>query len=85
MREAKLFVYEMPPETFRLADRTAGYWTSLASVVPRSSREVADLPTRIAETGARLLVLPSLWPLHDAVAASGLDFSMIRMRNAQPR
>jgi Family of unknown function (DUF6886) len=32
-----------------------------------------------------LRVMPSLWQLHDAVVASTLQFSIIRMRNAQPR
>lgn len=32
-----------------------------------------------------LRVVPSLWPLHDAVVVSTLQFSMIRMRNAQSR
>ena len=35
--------------------------------------------------GVELRVLSSLWPLRDAVVASSLGFSIIRMRNAQPR
>jgi hypothetical protein len=32
-----------------------------------------------------LRLMPNLWSLHDAVASSTLQFSMIRMRNAAPR
>lgn len=85
VREATLFVYGMPPDGFSLADAIAGYWTSSANVIPHSREEIADLPDRIAGAGAGLLILPSLWQLHDIVAASSLDFSMIRMRNARPR
>jgi hypothetical protein len=34
--------------------------------------------------GVELRVLPTLWPLRDAVLESSLQFSMIRMRNATP-
>ena len=82
---AELFVYDLPPASFLLEDRTAGYWTSPVPVVPIASRSITDLPRRISEQGSRLLVLPSLWRLHDRIAASSLEFSMIRMRNAAPR
>ncbi|MEN9566251.1 MAG: hypothetical protein RLZZ69_1447, partial [Cyanobacteriota bacterium] len=32
-----------------------------------------------------LRLLPSLWQLHDAVVNSTLEFSSIRMKNAQPK
>jgi hypothetical protein len=85
VREATVFVYDMPPAPFVLADANAGYWTSPTPVTPLSRRPLTALPQRIAEHGATLVVLPSLWPLHDAAAASSLEYSMIRMRNATPR
>jgi hypothetical protein len=85
VRETTLFVYDMLPEPFILSDANAGYWTSPTAVTPVSQRAFTDLPERITEHGATLIVLPSLWPLHDAVAASSLEYSMIRMRNAAPR
>ena len=42
---------------------------------------VSELLTR----GVDLRVLSNLWSLRDAVVASSLQFSIIRMRNAQPR
>lgn len=85
VNEATVFVYDLPREPFSLSDANAGYWTSPAPVTPTSRRAMSNLPQRIGEHGATLIALPSLWPLHDQVAASSLGFSMIRMRNAQPR
>lgn len=85
VRTTTLHLYEMPPETFALEDETAGYWTSRDAVIPAACTPLTDLPARLAETGARLVIRDSLWPLHDQVHASSLAFSMIRMRNAAPR
>jgi hypothetical protein len=80
-----LFVYDMPAQSFMLEDEIAGYWTSRDTIVPLGCTIASDLPARIAETGARLVILDSLWPLHDRVRDSALAFSMIRMRNAAQR
>lgn len=85
LRTGTVAVYEMPPERFVLTDAVAGYWQSPTAVVPTGVRMATDLPAEIAARGARLIVLPSLWDLADRVSASSLDFSLIRMRNAQPR
>lgn len=85
VRTAVLYRYELPTASFALEDATAGYWTSANAVTPLRVDRIADAPERIAEAGARMMVLHSLWALHDEVIASGLDFSMIRMRNAAPR
>jgi len=79
-----LFLYELPPPSFRLFDDSAGYWVSSDLVEPIRVTPVADLPTAITERGGELRVVRRLWPLHDAVARSSLAFSMIRMRNALP-
>jgi hypothetical protein len=85
VRAAELRLYEFPPATFTLADATAAYWVSREPVVPVLETGVADLPAAIEATGAEFRTVPSLWPLRDAVFASTLGFSFIRMRHAQPR
>ena len=35
--------------------------------------------------GIELRLVPSLWPVHDLAVSEAWDFSMVRMRNAQPR
>ncbi len=46
---------------------------------------VGDLFALHEEAGIELRALPNLWAFWDAVAASTLDFSGIRLRNARPR
>ena len=82
LQAARLNCYAMPGETFRLHDAGAGYWVSEQPVKPDGVERLDDLPFALAERGATLRVLPSLWELHDAVRTSSLVYSMIRMRNA---
>jgi Family of unknown function (DUF6886) len=63
----RLFLYELPPEPFNMRDKTAGYWTSPNAVRPVCMTEIGNPLAALLETGAELRVLPSLWPLHDAV------------------
>ena len=85
VRAAQLYRYAMPVEGFMLQDAGAGYWVSRVGVTPDGVALLDDLPGELAARSVELRVLPSLWELHDAVAASSLVFSMIRMRNAGTR
>jgi Family of unknown function (DUF6886) len=85
MRGTSLYRYEFPGDSFELIDTGAGYWVSRETVVPLSLEPVGDLMAALASAGAELRIMPSLWPLYEAVIASTLDFSIIRWRNASPR
>jgi hypothetical protein len=85
IRSTRLFLYRLPDASFENIDATAGYFVSRSPVEPLSEEAMDDAPAAIAARGARLVALPSLWQLHDDVAASSLGFSMIRMRSATPR
>jgi hypothetical protein len=78
-----LYCYHLPASTFTSIDEEAGYFVSAHPVTPSHVEEIREPLRAIAERGARVQVLEDLWPLHDAVAASSLQFSMIRMRNAR--
>lgn len=80
-----LRVYEMPAATFDLALGEAGYWISRQAVIPLVERVETDLVRALVDAGAEVRVLQDFWPLSDAVAASSLEFSIIRKRNALPR
>ena len=84
LRTARLYCYHFAPDTFECIDACAGYFVSRSAVVPVRVEVLEDLLCEL-QRRAELRVLPSLWPLCDAVAASTLQFSIIRMRNAQPR
>jgi hypothetical protein len=85
VRSCRLYCYHLPPETFECVDECAGYFVSRVAVVP-ARVEVFDHPlAELNRRGVELRMLPNLWPLRDAVVASTLQFSIIRMRNALPR
>ena len=83
LKAATVHIYELPPESFRLADRPAGYWVSTEPVTPLSVRAETDLIAALAAEGVELRLLEDFWPLCDAVMASSLDYSIIRARNAR--
>jgi hypothetical protein len=80
----RLYMYELPVETFRPVDEGAGYYISREAVVPRSMTPLTDLLGELVKRDVELRVTPSLWRLRDAVIASTIQFSIIRMRNARP-
>jgi hypothetical protein len=80
-----IFLYELPADTFQVLDAGAGYHISREPVVPLSVRRVVDMADELARREVELRIIPSLWALRDAVVASTLQFSLIRMRNAQAR
>lgn len=81
----KIWIYEFNSDSFSLVDIGAGYYTSKAAVVPSGKREIENPVSELVSLGIELRVVTSLWPLRDAVIESSLQFSCIRMRNAQPR
>jgi hypothetical protein len=83
--KCRLFCYHLPAETFECIDAGAGYFISRHPVVPDHCEVITNPIGHLMSRGVELRLLPSLWWLHDAVAASSLQFSMIRMRNAAPR
>lgn len=85
MRACELYVYRFPGDRFELLDANGGFWVARHEVVPLDVAPVGDLLRRHAGAGMELRITPSLWPLADAVAASTLGFSLVRMGNAAPR
>ncbi len=80
-----LYQYELPGETFTVIDEGAGYYVSREPVSPRAVVTIDNLLAELLKRDVELRVMPSLWRLRDAVVASTLQFSIIRMRNALPR
>lgn len=84
IRTASLWLYEVPPGSFELLDPIAAHYVSRRAVRPLGARRVDDLLGELVRHNVELRITPSLWPLRDAVFASSLHFSFIRMRNARP-
>jgi hypothetical protein len=84
-RSLHLYCYHLSSETFECIDECAGYFVSRVSVVPTGVTIIDDVIGALLRIGVELRFVPNLWPLRDAVAGSTLQFSFIRMHNAQPR
>jgi hypothetical protein len=82
--DAKLFIYELSSRYFVMQDACAGYYVSPGAVKPDSERCVENLFVELFKHNVELRVMKSLWELRDIVIASSLEYSIIRMRNAQP-
>ena len=85
VRACRLFACEFEPASFMPMNVEAGYWVSREDVTPLSVTPVGDLLQRHVEAGIELRIVKSLWPLIDAIVASGLEFSDIRQANAKER
>ena len=79
-----LFVYDLPVDSFRLLDVSAGYWISPAAVEPTGVTELRQPLVALVSREVELRVVPDLQELREAVVQSTVDFSIIRMRNASP-
>jgi hypothetical protein len=85
LHASRLFCYHLQPDTFECIDTCAGYYVSRVPVVPTRVDVIDDAIAELRRRNVELRVESNLWPLRDAVAASTLMFSIIRMRNAEPR
>jgi hypothetical protein len=83
LRTTELYAYRLPAAAFVEAEAAV---VATTEVVPLGPPErVGNLYDLHAEAGIQLRVLPNLHAFWDAVVASTLDFSGIRLRNALPR
>ncbi|HEY8563553.1 MAG TPA: hypothetical protein VIL74_24455 [Pyrinomonadaceae bacterium] len=86
VQKTPLFCYEFDAAPFSLIDECAGYYVSYEAVTPISVRRIGDILAELLGRGnVELRITPELWTLADRVAASSLNFSIIRMRHALPR
>jgi uncharacterized protein DUF6886 len=85
LRSCRLYCYHLPPATFECVDECAGYFVSRVPVLPACVEVFDDPIAELLRRDVELRVVPTLWPLRDAVVASSLQFSIIRIRNALPR
>jgi hypothetical protein len=85
MHDTRVVAYRLPEQTFAPDPEVGGYWLSRQPVAPLEVVELGDLVARHEEARIELRVVTDLWPLWDRVVSSSLEFSGIRLRNAEPR
>ena len=84
MSEATVFAYRLPEDGFEPHPEVGGYWISRTAIAPLEIELLDDLVGRHRRAEIELRALPNLWPLWNDVVASTLEFSGMRLRNAQP-
>lgn len=84
MRTTRVVAYRLPETSFAPDPEVGGYWLSREPVVPLEVVELGDLVELHARAEIPLHAVPNLWPVWDRVAASTLEFSGMRLRNALP-
>ena len=84
MRSTRVVAYRLPEDTFAPDPEVGGYWLSRDAVQPVGVAELGDLVDRHETSGIELRVVRNLWPTWNRVVGSTLEFSGIRLRNAEP-
>lgn len=82
LRSCHLVAYRLPAESFRSIPQAPGYWVSDEVVIPEECIQVGDLLDRHVEAEIELRITPSIWPFWKRVAASTLEVTGSRLRNA---
>ncbi|QHW34619.1 hypothetical protein GZH47_30065 [Paenibacillus rhizovicinus] len=83
IRDAAVFRYEFDTRNFEVYAKDAGYYIAKQEVVPLRVERVGDCLGGMAEAGIEVRITPSLQRLREAIPASSVNFSMIRMSNAR--
>ena len=84
MRTTRVFAYRLTEPSFEQHPEVGGYWVSRETVEPAEVAPLGDLVRLHDDAEIELRVLPNLWQLWNDVVASTLEFSGVRLHNAQP-
>ncbi|MFK5706383.1 DUF6886 family protein [Lysinibacillus boronitolerans] len=85
LKTTSLYLYEFDSNGFTLQDDIAGYYTSEITQMPIHVSEINDIAKALLERNVELRIVDSLWEIHDDIQNTSLNWSMCRMRFAQPR
>jgi hypothetical protein len=82
MRACRMYVYRFDAAPFGVYNKAAGYYSTTDTIAPMSVEPAGDLLALHAQANIELRIVANLWPIIDAIVASGLEFSIIRKMNA---
>ena len=85
MRNTILYLYEFNTADFELLDDVAGYYVAQTEQFPIAKYRLDDLFGELIKRNVEVRITDNLWCLADEIKESTLNWSLCRMRNAQPR
>ncbi|NQX69483.1 hypothetical protein HQN90_25455 [Paenibacillus alba] len=84
IRDAVIYRYTLPSESFEVFDETAGYYISQKTVRPTHREPLTNLIEKLIEMNIELRFTPNLFPLRDAILRSTVkDFGIHRFGSAR--
>ncbi|HSJ91899.1 MAG TPA: hypothetical protein VK917_07505 [Ilumatobacter sp.] len=83
IRSARVYRYTFDASEFEPWEQADGQYVAFDVVYPQEIEVVDDLLRAHCEAGVELRLAPRLGALMDAILASGLPFSFVRIRDAQ--
>jgi hypothetical protein len=84
IKNATLYKYHLPSDSFQLFDVFAGYYISTDPIVPLLKEAIRQPLERLISMGIEVRFTPNLYPLRDALVSSSLnDFGIHRFANAR--
>lgn len=85
MKNTKLYLYEFEIKNFELQDEIAGYYISKTPQVPIAKHQISDLFSELIRRNVEIRIVDNLWDIADRVKSSTLNWSLCRMKNAEPK
>jgi len=82
IRDARVFAYRLPENTFAPDPEVGGYWLGREAVVPTEIVELGDLVELHESSRIELRDVENLWRLWSRIVSSTLEYSGIRLHNA---
>lgn len=83
IKNATLYRYELPPQSFTLLDECAGYFISEETVTPSRMDIITNPLDLLIQMNIDIRFTPNLHPLRNAILGSSLtDFGIHRFGNA---
>lgn len=84
MKNTTLYAYEFNPKDFILQDPVAGYYVATTQQIPIAKYTFHDLIFELLSRNVELRFVDHLWDIADRIKTSTLNWSLCRMRFAQP-
>lgn len=85
MKNTSLYIYEFDPKDFILQDDIAGYYVAKTAQIPIAKYRFNDLISELLSRNVEIRIVNNLWGVADKIKSSTLNWSLCRMKFAEPK